>query len=92
MELKLKIKTASDYFEHQGREVDDDETGDTNLVSLDEYNSVGDIIACEVAIWALRRLTHSCGSNSDAMAGIRFVLIVAHNMKYPEYECLQDYN
>ena len=53
--------------------------------------SLQNIIACEIAIWALRRLTYSCQSNSDTMIDIRRNFINEHNKLYTNYVEEQDF-
>ena len=64
---------ATQYFkEIYGGElenlVDFEETFDEKFpVSIKEFNFVGEIIACQIAVWALRRVSYSDGSNSTIM-------------------------
>ena len=59
------VGTATQYFERLDKEVDWNETGDENLVPLQEFNLVEDIISLQVSFWCLRRLRNSCESISD---------------------------
>jgi len=58
------ISNASDYFEKIGVDVDTqidwDETGDKSLISIEQYNLIGEIISTQVSFWCLRRLSNSC--------------------------------
>ena len=72
------ISTACDYYrklhetnfsdEELEELIDLDETGDKKFeVSIEEFNMVGEIISCQVSFWCLRRISHSCQSNTDIM-------------------------
>jgi hypothetical protein len=65
------IGTAVEYFERLDldteNDIDWDETGNTNLVSMNEFNAIGDIISLQVSFFCLRRLSNSCESVSDSI-------------------------
>jgi hypothetical protein len=66
--------------------VDWDETGDPNLISLKEFNLVGEIIASQVSFWALRRMYNSCQSNCDYMQTIMRNKIKEYEDQYGEFK------
>jgi len=59
--------------------IDFDETGEDFKVSIEEFNLVTQIIALQLSYFCLRRVSHSCESNTDT---IYFML----QKKYIEYE------
>ena len=63
------IGTATEYFKNKGFDVDDnidwDETGDDALISMNEFNAIGEIIALQVSFFCLRRISNACESNND---------------------------
>ena len=86
------IGTAADYFanlkdcDSEDVPVDWDETGDKNLISLKEFNLVGEIISTQVAVFALRRMYNSCQSNCDYMATIMRKKIKEYEDQYGDFE------
>ena len=81
------IVTASEYlaeiYETTNDDLDDiidwDETGDNKFpVSMKEFNALTDIIALQMSYFCLRRVTHSCQSNTDAIYSML-------QKKYKEY-------
>ena len=91
-EKELLVQTAEDYFLKEGIDpdttIDWDETGDKNLISMSEYNTILKIISCEASIYTLRR-TLFCQCLSDTMISIRRKLIEEYesffSKKYVEY-------
>jgi len=73
------VSTAVEYFDKVGGKIDWDETGNKDLVSMKQFNLVGEIISAQVSFWCLRRLSNSCESNCDYMKNII-------NSKINEYE------
>lgn len=97
MRLEDKVvSTAVDYFseirdcDEDDIPVDWDRTGDKNLISLDEFNLVGEIISTQVSIWALRRMTNSCQSNCDNMTTIMRSKINEYESKYGDFKNLNE--
>ena len=92
------IATASEYFANvKSCDIDDipvdwDETGDTNLLSLTEYNLIGEIISTQVAFWALRRLSNSCESNCDFMRKIMKDKIETYQNQYGTFHNFNEKN
>jgi len=86
------IGTAVDYFanvkdcDSDDIPVDWDETGDPNLISLKEFNLVGEIIASQVSFWALRRMYNSCQSNCDYMQTIMRNKIKEYEDQFGEFK------
>ena len=77
MSLRLPdnfVDTAIGYFDRLDiteDQIDLDETGDKSfLISIEEYNLVGQILSTQVAHWCLRGTGNCCGSNVDIMRGI----------------------
>lgn len=66
------VSTATEYFTRLGLEekIDWDETGDTGLIPIKEFNMIEEIIALQVSFWCLRRLRNCCQSNSDTLHSI----------------------
>ena len=68
------VDTAIGYFDKLGiteEQIDLNETGDKSfLISIEEYNLVGQILATQVAHWCLRGTGNCCGSNVDVMRDI----------------------
>jgi hypothetical protein len=79
------VSTATEYFQKCNKEIDWDETGDTNLISMREYNMIGQIIATQVSFWCLRRLYNSCGSNCDYMRDIMKSKISEYELDYGKF-------
>lgn len=80
------IKTAGDYFA-EIHEVGDDElndmidweeTGEDFPITMQEFELVTEIIALQMSYFCLRRVTHSCQSNTDSVYSML-------NKKYSEY-------
>jgi hypothetical protein len=65
------IGNTSEYFEKIGiseEEIDWNETDDPKyLVSIKKVDAIGEIIACQVSFWCLRRLGNCCQSNGDTI-------------------------
>ena len=68
------VDTAIGYFDRLDiteDQIDLDETGEKSfLISIEEYNLVGQILSTQVAHWCLRGVSHCCGSNVDIMRDI----------------------
>jgi hypothetical protein len=67
------VSTSTAYFDNIGiseSQIDWNETGDVNLISIKEVNAISEIIACQVSFWCLRKLGNCCQSNSDTMRDI----------------------
>jgi|688.fasta_scaffold1861826_1 hypothetical protein len=79
------VSTATEYFQKCNEEIDWDETGDPNLISMREYNMVGQIIATQVSFWCLRRLSNSCESNCDYMRDIMKSKISEYELDYGKF-------
>jgi hypothetical protein len=93
------IHTAEDYFKKAkpGKKIDWDGTAaygsmvsnengySGKVISIDEYNLVGDIIATQVAFYALRRLRMSCESNCDNMRRIMKAKIKEYEDTYGNF-------
>lgn len=86
------IGTSSEYFADiyecsiDDIPVDFDETGDSNLISIEQYNLVGNIIALQVSFFCLRRLSNSCESNSDFIKSMLNSEIKKYEEKYGEFK------
>jgi hypothetical protein len=89
------VATASEYFakvnscDIDSIPVDWNETGDENLISIKQYNLIGEIISTQVAFWTLRRLRNSCESNCDYMRKIMKDKIKTYETQYGKF---QDFN
>lgn len=59
--------------------IDFDETGEDFKVSIEEFNLVTQIIALQLSYFCLRRVSHSCESNTDTI----YLML---QKKYIEYE------
>ena len=88
------IDTPEQYFDQSkpSVEIDWDETGDDNLISMTEYNLVADILATQVSFWALRRLTNSCGSNCDVIRVIMKSKISEYESKFGKFNDMNEDN
>lgn len=87
MNLNLIVASADEYFDKVGKKINyEDELGE---ISETEANQVEEIIACEAAIFLMRRTAGGIGHMIDSMASIRRDLITAYeksyNYKYIEY-------
>lgn len=77
----LIVTSIHEYAEHLELHVDFEETGDDNLMPMDEANSIAAIIACEVAIYLMRR-TAVCGTNVKHMNSLWTALVSGHDERY----------
>jgi hypothetical protein len=70
---KEVVSNVTSYYEKIGipeEKLDWDETNEEGLVPIQEMNAIGEILACQVAFWGLRRTSCMCGSNCDIMMRI----------------------
>jgi hypothetical protein len=88
------IDTPEEYFEVStiDPEIDWDETGNEELISMEEYNLVGEILATQVSFWALRRMRNSCGSNCDIIRSIMKSKISEYESKFGKFNDLNEDN
>jgi hypothetical protein len=88
------IDTATEYFEKYKPSIalDWDKTGDKELISMDEFNLVAEILATQVSFWALRRMTNSCGSNCDVMRTMMKSKISEYESKFGEFNDFNEDN
>lgn len=88
MRNELTVKTADEYIFELGldpeTDIDWDETG-TKKIPYKQYQNLQRILACESSIFALRRLSHSCGSLADTMIEMRRALINRYEKNYCKY-------
>jgi len=70
MKLELIVTDGEEYANELGKEVDWDETGNPDMISYEEYDVLNKILACEMAIFVLRR-TAGIGFQVDTMTEIR---------------------
>lgn len=86
------IDTPEEYFKRStiDPEIDWDETGNEEMISMEEYNLVGEILAIQVSFWALRRMTNSCGSNCDIIRSIMKSKISEYESKFGKFNDLNE--
>lgn len=81
--MSFKTQVTEDYIRiKELPEVDWDETGDPELLSLEEYNLLDKIIACEFSVYLLRQVAGGIGATVDTMYGIRREFIKEYNSKF----------
>ncbi|NJO63440.1 MAG: hypothetical protein HC836_36135 [Richelia sp. RM2_1_2] len=86
-EEELVVRNANDYLE-QILDIDDDEImGEWIEKNEKQYNLIGKIVACEVAIFLFRRTSGQdfCASVIDDMVSIRKKLIKKYKKKYDRW-------
>lgn len=95
---KIVVYVAQEYFEQQEREdIDWDETEDLNLVSMNEYHLIEKILACEMALYVMRRSSPQTmifidGSLIDSMVTVKRSLINEYEEKYSKYVYYNEYD
>jgi hypothetical protein len=82
MHVDLNCTTTSEYAEQIGKEIDWEETGDSNMISIEEERALQNIFTCEVSIELLRHSTGHCGSVVDDMVGIRRSFIEKYELDF----------
>ena len=85
------VPPAAQYFESKGQKIDWDNTGESGLVSISEYEAMCEIKACEASIFVLRNTIHG-GDYFEAMINIHHRLVKAYNKMYKKkYKPTNDY-
>lgn len=79
------ISTVMDYFARLGiseDSIDLEDTSSPDLISIGEYQAIGQIISLQVSFWCLRRITHCCESNTDYLMEIINEKIADYEIEY----------
>lgn len=90
MNVDFKVSTSTEYFEQTGREIDWEED-DTSKVSVFQSDAIQDILAIEVSIYLMRRVSGICGSLSDSLIDMRRRLISNYASDYEPYVEYNDF-
>lgn len=79
------VATATDYFKNLDISedgIDFEETNDPTLISMKEFDLVGEIIALQISFWCLRRAGGICESNNDYIKSMINKKMVEYNIAY----------
>ena len=82
MHVTLPHTEAVNYLDSIGKDVDWDDKGGDNVVSVEEHDMIQNILTCETSIYMLRRATGFCGSLVDNMVDIRRKFINEYEDKF----------
>lgn len=90
MHIDLNITTSEEYFNETNRQIDWD-GNDNTKVSPKQADALQKILASEVSIHILRRVTGICGSLADDMVEVRRHLINEYEQTYEPYKEYRDF-
>lgn len=83
------VSNSTEYFDRMGLEIDWDNEGIENSVSVKEEKAIMEILTCEMSYYALRRVNGGFGANVDCMARLKRNLIKKYQKKFKrEYQHL----
>jgi hypothetical protein len=71
MNIELIVTDGEEYANQLDLQIDWDETGEPNTISIEEYNALNKILACEMSVYVLRRTAGGVGFQVDTMTEIR---------------------
>jgi hypothetical protein len=89
----FEIIVASEYFlKSENKEIDWNETGDKNLISMMQHNKLQNILTCEASIFLLRGSAEFGGELADDMVSIRRNFINEYEKDYGKYIEYNDFS
>ena len=91
--MSLTIYNSEEYYQSldNPKEIDWDELGDPNKVSMVEEDLLSKILTCEASIYLLRNTAGGYGHLADNMIAIRRDFIDEFNDKYGTYVSFNDF-
>ena len=95
MVRKLKVTLAHEYFQRIGKEIDYDETGESNLITLEQADLLQMILTSEISYAVLRKTPGTFMSapsiQVDTMLKMRRILISEYEAQYEKYVEYNDF-
>lgn len=85
MHISVNVENSETYFSKIGKEIDWEDSGDPEKISLEQEAMIQEIITLGIAHHTLRGVTGVDQLQSDTIASIRSKLIVKYEAQFEKY-------